>query len=91
MSSPRSAKADAEPSAKAETASIANSFLRFADLGEDMDTLAENLQVVQKTSDAGELKAALNKTKADAEPSAKAETASIANSFLRIAHFLFII
>ena len=29
--------------------------------GEDMDTLAENLQVVQKTSDAGELKAALNK------------------------------
>jgi soluble cytochrome b562 len=26
-----------------------------------MDTLAENLQVVQKTSDAGELKAALNK------------------------------
>ncbi|HHN8608636.1 TPA: cytochrome b562 [Klebsiella quasipneumoniae] len=31
----------------------------FADLGEDMDTLAENLQVVQKTSDAGELKAAL--------------------------------
>ena len=27
----------------------------FADLGEDMDTLAENLQVVQKTSDAGEL------------------------------------
>jgi soluble cytochrome b562 len=33
----------------------------FADLGEDMDTLAENLQVVQKTSDAGELKAALNK------------------------------
>ena len=33
----------------------------FADLGEDMDTLAENLQVVQKTSDAGELKAALNR------------------------------
>ena len=33
----------------------------FADLGEDMYTLAENLQVVQKTSDAGELKAALNK------------------------------
>ena len=33
----------------------------FADLGEDMDTLAENLQVVQKTSDIGELKAALNK------------------------------
>ena len=28
----------------------------FADLGEDMDTLAENLQVVQKTSDAGEPK-----------------------------------
>ena len=27
----------------------------FADLGEDMDTLAENLQVVQKTSDAGAL------------------------------------
>ncbi len=26
-----------------------------------MDTLAENLQVVQKSSDAGELKAALNK------------------------------
>ena len=35
----------------------------FADLGEDMDTLAENLQVVQKTSDIGELKAALNKTR----------------------------
>jgi len=33
----------------------------FADLGEDMDTLAENLQIVQKTSDAGELKDALDK------------------------------
>lgn len=32
----------------------------FADWA-NMDTLAENLQVVQKTSDAGELKAALNK------------------------------
>lgn len=31
-----------------------------ADLGEDMDTLAENLQIVQKTSDAGEMKTALN-------------------------------
>jgi soluble cytochrome b562 len=33
---------------------------RLSPMGEDMDTLAENLQVVQKTSDAGELKAALN-------------------------------
>lgn len=32
-----------------------------AELGEDMDTIAQNLQVVQKTSDAGELKAALTK------------------------------
>lgn len=31
-----------------------------ADLGEDMDTLAENLQIVQKTTDAGEMKTALN-------------------------------
>lgn len=31
-----------------------------ADLGEDMDTLAENLQIVQKTNDAGEMKTALN-------------------------------
>ena len=45
----------------------------FADLGEDMDTLAENLQVVQKTTDAGELKAALTKMRAAAED-AKKET-----------------
>ena len=45
----------------------------FADLGEDMDTLAENLQVVQKTSDAGELKAALTKMRTAAED-AKKET-----------------
>lgn len=31
-----------------------------ADLGEDMDTLAENLQIVQKTNDAAEMKTALN-------------------------------
>lgn len=31
-----------------------------ADLGEDMDTLSENLQIVQKTSDAAEMKTALN-------------------------------
>ena len=45
----------------------------FADLGEDMDTLAENLQVVQKTTDAGELKAALTKMRTAAED-AKKET-----------------
>lgn len=33
----------------------------FADLGDDMDTLAENLKVVQKTDDAAEMKAALTK------------------------------
>ena len=44
----------------------------FADLGEDMDTLAENLQVVQKTSDAGELKAALNKMRIAAVDAQKA-------------------
>ena len=33
----------------------------FADLGEDMDTLAQNLQVVEKTTDVGELKSALTK------------------------------
>ena len=43
----------------------------FADLGEDMDTLAENLQVVQKTSDAGELKAALNKMRTAAADAQK--------------------
>lgn len=32
-----------------------------ADLGDDMDTLSENLQVVQKTDDAAEMKAALTK------------------------------
>lgn len=37
-----------------------------AELSEDMDTLAENLQVVQKTSDVGELKAALTKMRAAA-------------------------
>lgn len=31
-----------------------------ADLGEDMDILSENLQIVQKTSDAAEMKTALN-------------------------------
>ena len=45
----------------------------FADLAEDMDTLAENLQVVQKTTDAGELKAALTKMRTAAED-AKKET-----------------
>ena len=45
----------------------------FADLGEDMDTLAENLQVVQKTTDVGELKAALTKMRTAAED-AKKET-----------------
>jgi len=33
----------------------------FADLGDDMDTLSENLKVVQKTDDAAEMKAALGK------------------------------
>lgn len=32
-----------------------------ADLGDDMDTLSENLQIVQKTDDAAEMKAALTK------------------------------
>ena len=45
----------------------------FADLGEDMDTLAENLQIVQKSTDAGELKAALTKMRTAAED-AKKET-----------------
>lgn len=33
----------------------------FADLGDDMDTLSENLKIVQKTDDAAEMKAALSK------------------------------
>jgi soluble cytochrome b562 len=33
----------------------------FADLGDDMDTLSENLKVVQKSEDAAEMKAALGK------------------------------
>jgi len=42
-------------------ASLAFGSVAFAaDLGEDMDTLAENLQIVQKTNDAGEMKTALN-------------------------------
>jgi soluble cytochrome b562 len=44
-----------------------------ADLGEDMDTIAQNLQVVQKTADAGELKAALTKMR-DAAVDAQKET-----------------
>lgn len=43
----------------------------FADLGEDMDTLAENLQIVQKTSDAGELKDALGKMRVAASDAQK--------------------
>lgn len=45
-----------------------------ADLGEDMDTIAQNLQVVQKTADAGELKAALTKMPDDAAVDAQKET-----------------
>ena len=37
-----------------------------AEVAEDMDILVENLQVVQKTSDAGELKDALTKMRAAA-------------------------
>ena len=43
-----------------------------AELGEDMDTIAKNLQVVQKTSDAGELKAALTKMRGAAVDAQKA-------------------
>lgn len=43
-----------------------------AELGEDMDTIAQNLQVVQKTSDAGELKAALTKMRGAAVDAQKA-------------------
>lgn len=42
-----------------------------AELGEDMDTIAQNLQVVQKTSDAGELKAALTKMRGAAVDAGK--------------------
>jgi len=45
----------------------------FADLGDDMDTLAENLKVVQTTTDASEMKAALTKMRTAAED-AKKET-----------------
>lgn len=43
-----------------------------AELGEDMDTIAKNLQVVQKTSDASELKAALTKMRGAAVDAQKA-------------------
>ena len=43
----------------------------FADLGDDMDTLSENLKVVQKSNDATEMKAALGKMRTAAEDAQK--------------------
>lgn len=43
----------------------------FADLGEDMDTLAQNLKVVQKSQDAAEMKAALGKMRTAAQDAQK--------------------
>lgn len=43
----------------------------FASLSDDMDTLSENLQIVQKTDDAATLKAALNKMRVAAQDAQK--------------------
>ncbi|WP_330985377.1 MULTISPECIES: cytochrome b562 [Enterobacterales] len=43
----------------------------FADLGDDMDTLSENLKIVQKTDDATEMKAALAKMRTAAQDAQK--------------------
>jgi Soluble cytochrome b562 len=43
----------------------------FADLGDDMDTLSENLKIVQKSNDAAEMKAALAKMRTAAQDAQK--------------------
>nr|WP_318383223.1 cytochrome b562 [uncultured Enterobacter sp.] len=45
----------------AASALVLSSASAFAELGDDMDTLNENLKVVQKTDDASEMKEALTK------------------------------
>lgn len=59
---------------------VASSAASAADLDEDMDILSENYQIVLKTDDSGEMKAALGKMRAAALDAKKSAPVKLENS-----------